>query len=552
MPWHRRSREEHGGRGERGLRRRLSAVIPVLLVVWLTLELRPMEAAAGASTPAAERTARETSLRRDGSAPGRGGHARWREARRSAWLRDRWRRHRAERWCRAREASLRRPWAGPPRRWAPKPNIVVVLTDDQRHDSLDDMPATVDRIARQGVTFTNAFVTTPSCAPSRASMLTGRYAFGHGVDRNGIARFDPGDTVAKRLQAAGYVTGLVGKYMNYYEAIHPEIPPGWDAWYAFVRPAYLGYSLVENGEVVSYGTTPSDYSTDVLREKALAFIDENHDRPFFLVLSTWAPHEVAIGAPRHDGAHLQMTPWRPSSHNEADTSDKPNFVKWMRFIREARGDEARIERDRIFDVKQARQLDSLLAVDDAVDALVDHLERYDIADDTMIVFTSDNGFLWGEHWLHNKFSPYEESIRVPMAVRYPRMLEGPVADERMVLNIDLAPTWLELAGAPVAQEMDGRSLAGLLCGRPAPPRVDFLIEYGLPRDLGAMPGYSGLRSERWKYVRYLDGFEELYDLEHDPLELDNLLVTRAGDEAIEAMADAHLRRMREISTAAGE
>jgi arylsulfatase A-like enzyme len=517
-----------------------------LLVLCLGLVIWPTpEAAAGWGWSTKEqnwtRADVDHSLREIGRRHCRHGHC-W-EARREAF-----RKRRVEQWCRTKTRSESPMRTRALQRRAPKPNIVLVMTDDQRADSLEYMPVVMDRMVDEGVSFNNSFVTTPLCGPSRASVLTGRYAHNHHVIDNNALLFDASSTIATQLQAAGYRTGLIGKYMNLYLLMAPEIPPGWDTWRAFYWGGYYDYTLFEDGVAVEYGSDPEDYSTDVLREMAVEFIDENHKQPFFLVITPWAPHVVAAGAPRHEGAYATLPPWRPESFYEEDISDKPGFISWIERLRTRGGIEALLERIESRDASHIRELESLLAVDEAVEAVIERLERYRIDQDTLIIFTSDNGLHWGEHWLGGKYNAYEESIRVPMVIRYPRMVAPAQVEERMVLNIDLAPTLAELAGVSEPDPMDGESLAGILCGHPQEWREDFLLEYFLVRGFDGMPRYSGVRSEKWKYLIYLSGFEELYDLENDPAEMDNLLQTEPDDEDLRALADELFARLIEFKT----
>lgn len=428
--------------------------------------------------------------------------------------------------------------------------MIVVLTDDGRSDGIAFMPVTLNRLADEGLHFTNGFATTPLCGPSRASLLTGRYAHNHGTTGNDVRDFDPSSTLATRMQEAGYTTGLVGKYLNLYHEIAPAVPPGWDTWRAFETAAYYDYTLIHDGVAVAHGDAPEDYSTDVMREIAVDFIDEHHAEPFFLLFSTWAPHGQPVAAPRHAGSYAWLPPWRPSAFQEADVSDKPAFVRYLRRLASVGGVDGLAATTSARDLEQRVQAETLLAVDDAIGALLERLEHYGIADDTLIVFTSDNGFHWGEHWLAGKSAPYEESIRVPLVVRYPRMVAGARVDDRFALHMDLAPTILELAGVEPDETMDGLSLAGVLCDREEGPwRDDFLLEYFHRLAFTGMQPYTGVRSTRWKYIRYADGFEELYDLEADASEMENLLRTRPSDAGVRETADHLSVRMLELAGA---
>jgi len=422
---------------------------------------------------------------------------------------------RAARFCKARARGRDGP--------APRPNLIVVMTDDQRWDSLPQMPVTLERLAGDGLAFHNGFVTTPLCGPSRASFLTGQLMSRHGVATNDLAPFDPGSTIATWLQEAGYATGIVGKYLNAYWRLSPGIPPGWDRWQVITRPTYYGYELIDQGVPVAHGHDPGHYSTDVLGELAVEFIEDHAGGPFFLYLSTWAPHDPARAAPRHEGAYADLPPLRAPGYHEADITDKAVHIHWARYLRGLAPQAFVDDMDREYQAMR----ESLLAVDDAVEAILDTLARLGLERDTVVVFTSDNGLLRGEHWLYWKVAPYEESVRVPLVVHYPPLTEGGRESDELVVNVDLAPTLAELAGARVPKETQGRSLVPLLCGQESRWRRAIVLENDIPRDFLGMPAYRVLRTHRWKYVRYAgdEPFEELYRIDRDPAELDNLART---------------------------
>jgi arylsulfatase A-like enzyme len=425
----------------------------------------------------------------------------------------------------------------------PPLDVVLIVSDDQRADTLGPMPRVRRLLAAHGVTFQRAFVTTSLCCPSRASILSGQYSHHHGVIENfgraSYPRFDEGSNLAVWLQAAGYETALVGKYLNDYSVYgRHRVPPGWSWWAAIdSRPeeSYYDYRLNENGRLVSYGSAPEDYSTRVLAEKAVAFLRRARE-PFFLYFAPVAPHLPALPAPRDRGSIPFAALPRTPSFNERDVRDKP----WRRlFWHRLRAGALRVLRRRI-----ERQLESLRALDRAVGALVWTLRQRHLLRRTVLLYTSDNGFLWGEHRLGGKLWPYEESIRVPLLVRVPWRSAWGRRDRHLVLNIDLAPTVAALAGARPELPEDGRSLLPLLHGRRPPWRRDFLVEYlgrsQLHRD--GSPPFVGLRSERFLYVEYGNGWRELYDLARDPFELRN----RAADPAYAPLRHALRRRLRQL------
>jgi len=411
------------------------------------------------------------------------------------------------------------------------PNVVLVLTDDQNVASVPWMER-VSSLRRRAVDFTNAFATTPVCSPSRASLFTGRYPHRHGVVSNFLAAssFDASSTLATGLADAGYATGLFGKYMNFTNLLE-SVPPGWDEWQALIIEdgpynGYDAYVLDVNGTPVELGAAPRDYSTDLLARRSVDFVRAHATRPFLLVFAPYAPHLPAIPPARYDGYLRNIQPWRPPNWREADVSGKPNWVKFMK----ASTDPSTAA----LDATRSAQLESLLAVDDAVGRLEDTLEVLGLTDNTILIFTSDHGYHWGEHWWDSKFTAYEESIRVPLVMSYPVGAPEPATRTDLVLNIDLAPTIAELTQTAAPAGVDGRSIASLLSA-PGPVRQDFFIQ-----SLGGYiaPPFEGVRDTRFKYVTVTapGGItEELYDLQSDPYELRNLAVDPAWAETVEQL-----------------
>ena len=405
-----------------------------------------------------------------------------------------------------------------------RPNVVLIVTDDQRWDTIamsrhgrrngqPVMPAVERLLVASGVTFTNAYVTTSTCCPSRASILTGQYAHNTGVLANnpgdgGAEHFRSASTIATWLRDAGYRTALVGKYLNGYGRESLVTPPGWGDWHAFVDAAYYRQRLSENGVVRSFGTGPRAYSTDVLANRAVRFIRDAGDEPFFLYFAPFAPHLPATPAHRHAGTFAGIAPWRPPSYAEADVSTK---AQWLWPLVWERASRVRTDRERI------RMLESLQAVDDAVAAIMRALDQAGQRDNTVVLFTSDNGYSWGEHRWAGKECPYEECMRVPLIVRHPGLTGAPRSDAHPVLNIDLAPTIAAIAGVVVPPGVNGRSILPLLDGSASAWRTDFLNEHWD----NWIPNYALVRGPRWKYVEYWTGERELYDEVADPFELTN-------------------------------
>lgn len=400
------------------------------------------------------------------------------------------------------------------------------MTDDQRWDTLWAMPTVQRELVRRGVTFSNAFVVNPLCCPSRASILTGKYSHSTGVYGNkppfgGFSAFRDRSTVATWMNAQGYATAYVGKYLN--GSPRRYIPPGWDLWVSFAsEPAFYGYRLNVDGVLRAHRTSSHAYSTDVFSEEALAFIRRTRDRPFFLVFAPFAPHYPATPAPRHAATFRALGPSRPPSYDEPDVSDKPSWLRVQpRFVASQRT---------ALDSFRRKQYASLLAVDESIRDMLNTLRRDHRLHDTVIIFTSDNGLLWGEHRVPRaKWAAYEESIRVPLVVRYDGLIKKPRIDSHLVANIDLAPTITELGGTGVPHA-DGRSLVSVLRSSTAKWRRALLIEHlssGPARLVRPIPTYCSVRTVNLKYIAYATFEEELYDLERDPYELRN----RAMDPA---------------------
>jgi arylsulfatase A-like enzyme len=331
------------------------------------------------------------------------------------------------------------------------------------------------------------------------------------------------------------------------------VPPGWTEWRGMKRVAHFDYIIVEpdgaGGYVEnSYGSTEAEYLTDVLREKAKTFISDSvaAGDPFFLYLSFKAPHGPEIPAPRHDGLFASLTPWRPPSYNEPDVSDKPAWIQATPQMTPA--EQASLDQTRI------KQLEMLQAIDEAIGGsqthgitgIIQHLRDVGVADDTIVIYLSDNGWQWGEHRHRAKNKPYEESIRTPMFVRYPKLAPLARQDSRFALNIDIAPTLAELAGANVPIVEDGASLVRVLDGTTPSWRTDFLNE-GWP----ANHPWACVRDAEWKYIEIPlvpgdpgTGFEtELYDLVTDPYEETNVASDGANAARVAEMA-VRLRELR--------
>jgi N-acetylglucosamine-6-sulfatase len=439
-----------------------------------------------------------------------------------------------------------------------RPNVVVVMTDDQTMRDMRALPRVRRLLGRRGTTFSRYYATYPLCCPSRASFLTGQYPHNHGVLWNfwpegGYYAFGGQDnTLPVWLQRAGYHTALVGKYLNEYGERDPrEIPPGWDDWVGAVDPttySYFGYTLNENGRLRRYGFSPRDYQTDVLTRHAVRLIERRAPgrRPFFLWVTPTAPHTVtdtgraegtpAVPAPRHARSFADARLPRPPSFDEADMSDKPSLLRPL----------PRLSSEGIatLTAHHRGRLGSLLAVDEGVARMVRALRRVGELDDTVLVFTSDNGWLLGEHRVPGqKYLGFEEAIHVPLIVRGPGFPAGREIDD-LSANIDLAPTIVDLAGARAGRRQDGASLRRLVGGRRERPRRDLLIETGPnPR----VPHYAQIHTRRYVYEEISNGETELYDLARDPYELEN----RAAERSYAGVRADLARRLDALRTCAG-
>ncbi|MEX0755832.1 MAG: sulfatase [Actinomycetota bacterium] len=401
-----------------------------------------------------------------------------------------------------------------------QPDVVLIVSDDQRWDTLFAMPETRNLLGQQGVRFTNAFTTNPLCCPSRAGILTGTYSHTNGVYANGGPRggfkvFDDTSTLATWMNDAGYRTGLIGKYLNGYTSTGGTyIPPGWDRWFAtFADAAYYDYRASDQGSPVHFGTKPQHYGPSVVAREAVAFIEGTEaDTPLFAYVAPSSPHSPSTAAPGDGNAFSDLERWRPPSFNEPDVSDKP---KWLRNREKFDADQVRaIDRARI------RQLRSLLALDRLVADVVQALKDEGRLDNAMIAFVSDNGVHWGEHRWHSKRVPYEESIRIPMLIRYDPLTATGTKQDALAATIDLAPTIASIAGA-ATPPLDGQDLSPLLSGDSAGWRDELLVEH-----LGSesqVPTYCALRTDRDElYVRHATGEEEFYRMASDRYQLRNI------------------------------
>ncbi len=452
----------------------------------------------------------------------------------------------------------------PPRHGSPlsglRPNILVVVMDDVRFDDFGFgghpfvRTPNFDRIADGGMQFSNAFAPTPLCSPNRACLLTGQYAHAHGIVDNSD-RSDQSHrlvTFPMQLQLAGYETAFVGKW---HMGLDDSPRPGFDEWLGLSgQGSYFDPAVNDNGVPRKL----RGYATDIFSERAAEFIRRERDRPFLAYLSHKAVHpnlfqdaDGSIKTIPDDGGFTpperladlyadQPVPRRPNAASFGDR--KPALqrpIAGVPPLGPGTGTPDDVIRNR---------LRILTAADEAFGKVLKALEASGSARDTVIVLTSDHGYFYGEHGLNEERRlAYEESIRVPLAVRWPAEIASGSETAAFALSVDLGPTLLDLAGVEPRPDQHGRSLLSLLEGRtPLGWRQSVLIEYFSdavwPRMLNM--GYQAVRTDRWKYIRYveLDGMEELYDLESDPYEVCNLFGQRGFDErAAQLQAElAHL------------
>jgi N-acetylglucosamine-6-sulfatase len=440
---------------------------------------------------------------------------------------------------------------------AQRPNVLVLETDDQTLDEMAVLPNVRRLIGDQGVTFDNNFDSFSLCCPSRASFLTGQYSHNNGVRGNappqgGYEALDKSNTLAVWLQRGGYYTIHLGKFLNGYGRQTPtEIPAGWSEWHGAVDPTtyrYYNYTLNEGGTLHTYCATPqpSCYQTDVDRDKADEIIRRRApEGPFFMWVAFLGNHSGApresddppglgtpVPAPRHRDAFKNAPLPQPPSFNEADVSDKPQVIK-RRPLLNAR---------RIAAIQEnwQQRRETLLSVDEAVVSIVDTLRQTGELDNTLILFTSDNGFFHGEHRIANgKVLWYEPSIHLPLLMRWTgnKSLSRGVHRSQLTMNVDDAETILDAAGVNPGRKEDGVSLLPLWRDGGKEIGRDLLI------DNSPGPGqFDGIRTLHYKYAEYANGDHELYDLRHDPYELQSQHANPAFG-ALEASLAARLHAL---------
>jgi arylsulfatase A-like enzyme len=407
------------------------------------------------------------------------------------------------------------------------PNIVVIMTDDQRWNLLGDMPNVQAKLLNKGMQFRQTIVSNPLCCPSRAAFFTGTYSHTNGVWTNGLPDRTLGgwhafiahesNTLATWLNQSGYRTALAGKYLNGYDD-PTHIPPGWDRWAAFIGDGgvYYDYDLVVDldgdhvAESQHYGMAPFDYSTDVLTNISMQVIaDTPAEKPLFLYFAPTAAHAPFTPAPRHVDAVVDPHFPHNRAMNEADVSDKPLWVRDLPLLTSEHLDKQHKKAE-----KQAR---ALIAVDDGLGEIVDAMKAAGRTD-TIYILIGDQGVDWGEHRWTYKLDPYEMTVRQPMIIRWAGHVSRGVTDA-LVQNVDVAPTLAEIVGTQ-APGAEGVSLTPLFDGKGAVRTKTFTEHLWFERaGKPNPPTYCEIRNLHWKYIRYDTGEEEMYRLAKDPQEL---------------------------------
>ncbi len=431
------------------------------------------------------------------------------------------------------------------------PNIIFIITDDQQSGltSIEGNAVlktpNIDRIAKEGAMFENFFVATPLCSPSRASFLTGQYAQNHGVINNDRIGLDVIShtlmTWPRQLREHGYKTAFIGKW---HMGLDDSRRPGFDRWVSF-----KGQGIFVNGVVNDEGTIKQidGNMTDYLNEQAVNFLKKNSkNQPFAMILSHKAVHSPIIPAERHSNFYIDYeyeaphvskgnieskpilrrnVPWKPPYEYQ-------NIVPEPAEPRRGRG------QDRTSIV--ADQMRCLLSVDEGIGEMFKILEKKGQLENTIIVYTSDNGMLMGEHnRFHTKRWAYDNVLRVPFFIRYPKKIKAGVKIDEMVSNIDWAPTVYDLVGVKSLIPVDGKSFLPLFKSEMTMWRTSFYAEYFHEKVARNTPSWQAVRTNDWKYVNYVgletDEMNELYDLKNDPGEEFNLYKNLAYKQELETM-----------------
>jgi N-acetylglucosamine-6-sulfatase len=418
--------------------------------------------------------------------------------------------------------------------------MIFVLVDDQRYDALGFMKAqpfletpNMDRLAKEGAHCRNAFVTTSLCSPSRASMLTGKYAFQHKIVDNNTA-IPPGTTFFPQfLQKAGYKTAFIGKWHMGNGGDEPQ--PGFDRWISFRGQG--SYLPTKNGLNIDGKHVPQKgYITDELTDYALEWLStQPKDQPYFLYLSHKAVHADFVPAERHKGRYANAH-FTPPVSEAAPTDPAEPRPMWVQNQRNSWHGVEFPYHDSTFSIADyyKRYAETLLAVDESLGKIFDLLEKRGELDSTFVMFAGDNGFCFGEHGLIDKRQAYEESIRIPLLARCPELIRKETVVNEAVANIDFMPTFLEAAAVQAPGDLAGQSFLPLLEGQKIAWRKDLLYSYYWERNFPQTPTTLAIRTDRYKYIHYYGIWDsdELYDLQDDPHELKNLIYSADHQKTI--------------------
>jgi arylsulfatase A-like enzyme len=443
-------------------------------------------------------------------------------------------------------------------------NVVFILSDDHRYDYMGFMGKVpwlktpgMDRMAAEGVHLKNAFVTTSLCSPSRASILTGLYSHTHKVVDNSAPLPEGLVFFPQYLQKAGYQTAFFGKWHMGNDSGDPQ--PGFNHWEAFKgQGEYYNPRLNTNGKWIQY--QDSAYATDLLTNHAIDFMKTalKKDQPFFVYLSHKAVHDNFSPAKRHKGMYHGQQVVLPESFNTPTyglhpvPSTDPNTGKpaqgkafygdnmmpnWVKNQRESWHGVDYSYHGRPWKDQVINYCETLMGVDESISAVLDFLKEAGIDENTLVIYMGDNGFAWGEHGLIDKRQFYEESVRVPMLARCPGLFKGGQAVEKMIQNVDIAPTVLECAGLEKADNMVGASFLPLCEGKEIPWRNRIFYEYYWEFEFPQTPTMHGVRTDRYKFIRYHGIWDtnEFYDLKEDPNEMHNLIAEPALQDTIKRL-----------------
>lgn len=442
----------------------------------------------------------------------------------------------------------------------PRPNILFIMSDDHAAHALSCYGSgvvktpNIDRLAGEGMLFRNCFVTNSLCAPSRASILTGKYAHAHGVKDN-ATRFDRAQqTFIKLLRDAGYVTAVIGKWHLQSE------PAGFDYWCVLPgQGEYINPTFIEMGKKIKV----DGYATDIITKMCISWLrqwsEAKGEKPFCLLCHHKAPHRPWTPPQRYAQLFADVEIPEPptfdddysnrasaAAHADMRIADMPDYAQ------ELKPQMTPQERKRYNYQRFIKDyLRCVVAVDDSVGELLSELERLGIADNTVVIYTSDNGFFLGEHGWYDKRFMYEQSIRVPLIVRYPKGVKAGSVDEHIVLNVDFAPTLLDMAEVEIPNDMHGRSFKGILFGEAINGwrTAMYYRYYEYPKPHRVLPHY-GVRTERYKLIHYpTTGEWELFDLKHDPYEMRNVYSEPAYSNAVVELKELLYKLAREVGDA---